>query len=158
MATEHNYKLSIQWTGNKGAGTSGYTAYDRSHTIVGDGKPVLLASSDPAFRGDKAKYNPEELLLASLSSCHMLWYLHLCAEAGVVVTGYTDHATGTMTETSGGGGRFTTVTLHPIVTVATIEMTTKANELHEKANALCYIAKSVNFPVHHVASSKITPA
>src|SRR5476651_1890681 len=109
MAKAHHYKITTNWTGNTGPGTSGYTDYDRSHTIVAEGKVEIACSSDPAFRGDKTKYNPEEMFLASLSSCHMLWYLHLCAEAGVVVTGYTDYASGTMTETDG-GGHFTQVT------------------------------------------------
>jgi organic hydroperoxide reductase OsmC/OhrA len=146
---QHRYTLTVTWTGNNGQGTSSYTAYDRSHTVQAADKIVIPGSSDPSFRGDKTRYNPEELFLASLSSCHMLWYLHLCAEAGVVVTAYTDHATGTMVETADGGGHFSEVTLHPAVTVKEEAMIGKANALHEKANALCYIANSCNFPVHH---------
>jgi organic hydroperoxide reductase OsmC/OhrA len=145
----HNYKLTINWTGNIGTGTSAYTAYKRDHEISIKGKPIIAASSDPAFRGDDSRYNPEELLLASISSCHMLWYLHLCATAGVIVTGYTDHATGVMEEIAEGGGRFTGITLHPVVTVTEVSMIEKANELHTKANELCFIANSVNFPVSH---------
>jgi organic hydroperoxide reductase OsmC/OhrA len=146
---QHQYALTVTWTGNKGQGTSGYTAYEREHTIQAANKIALPGSSDPSFRGDATRYNPEEMLVASLSSCHMLWYLHLCAEAGVVVTAYTDHATGTMIETAGGGGHFSEVTLHPVVTVQEETMIDKANALHKKANALCYIANSCNFPVHH---------
>jgi organic hydroperoxide reductase OsmC/OhrA len=145
----HSYNLTIKWTGNKGSGTSGYRAYDRSHTIMAEHKTEIAASSDPSFRGDKDRYNPEELLVASISSCHMLWYLHLCSEAGVTVTDYTDNATGQMIETSNGSGHFKEVILNPVVTVADGSMIAKANELHQKANKLCFVANSVNFPVHH---------
>jgi organic hydroperoxide reductase OsmC/OhrA len=144
----HNYQVTIHWTGNTGTGTAAYTTYQRDHEIRIEGKPMIAASSDPAFRGDSSKHNPEELLLASISSCHMLWYLHLCATAGVIVTGYSDHATGTMEETAD-GGKFTGITLHPVVTVADGSMIKKAGELHAKANQCCFIANSVNFPVHH---------
>lgn len=145
----HIYKLSLKWTGNKGTGTSAYTAYDRNYFITGENKMEIAGSSDPAFRGHKNRYNPEELLVASLSSCHMLWYLHLCAEAGVIVTDYTDNAKGIMIEASNGGGRFSEVKLYPVVTVSEKSMIAKANELHKKANELCFIANSVNFPVTH---------
>ena len=155
MNLQHNYTLTVKWTGNTGTGTSDYRGFERSHTISAGNKPAIFASSDPAFRGDKTKYNPEELFLASLSSCHMLWYLHLCAEAGVIVTDYVDNATGIMLETPDGGGHFTEVTLNPVVTVSEIAMTEKANELHTKANGLCFIANSVNFPVYHKPLCKI---
>ena len=149
MNKQHQYDTTITWTGNKGAGTAGYAGYERSHTLSVNNKTDILCSSDPAFRGDATKHNPEEFLLASLSSCHMLWYLHLCADAGVVVTAYTDNAKGIMEETEGGGGRFISVTLFPRVTVSDSSMIDKANALHEKANAFCFIANSCNFPVHH---------
>ena len=155
MNGQHQYNLTLKWTGNTGTGTSDYRAYERSHTICVDGKTEISASSDPAFRGDKTKHNPEEFLVAAISSCHMLSYLHLCAVAGVVVTDYVDHATGMMVETPNGGGHFTEVTLNPVVTVTEISMTEKANELHKKANQLCFIANSVNFPVLHNATSKV---
>jgi organic hydroperoxide reductase OsmC/OhrA len=155
MNKQHHYQLTTQWTGNTGTGTSGYTTYERSHTIAVNNKVVIESSSDPAFRGDNTKHNPEELLLASLSSCHMLWYLHLCAEAAIVVVDYIDNATGIMEETANGGGRFTAVTLNPIVTITETEAVQKANELHSKANELCFIANSVNFPVHHRTSCKV---
>lgn len=155
MTGQHNYNLTVKWTGNRGTGTSNYMAFDRSHLISIDNKTEISGSSDPAFRGDKTKHNPEDLLVASLASCHMLWYLHLCAEAKVIVVDYTDNATGIMVETLNGGGRFTEVTLNPIVTVTEGSMIEKANELHNKANELCFIANSVNFPVLHNAISKI---
>ena len=119
MATvkTHHYKATIKWTGNKGSGTSNYQDYNREHIISIDSKNNILGSSDPDFRGDKTKHNPEDLLISSLSACHMLWYLHLCSQAGVVVTDYIDDATGIMIETKNGGGNFTEVTLNPIVTV-----------------------------------------
>jgi organic hydroperoxide reductase OsmC/OhrA len=149
MGKQHSYKLTVKWTGNNGTGTSDYREFERNHSITAEGKPVIEGSSDPAFRGDKTKYNPEDLLLASLSSCHMLWYLHLCSTEGIVVTNYIDNATGTMAETPDGGGHFTEVTLNPVVIVTQKSMIEKANELHKKANELCFIANSVNFTVHH---------
>ena len=147
----HQYKIQITWTGNTGSGTSGYRSYQRSHIINASGKNGIECSSDPHFRGDASKYNPEELLVASLSSCHMLQYLHLCADAGIVVTAYDDNATGRMRLTADGGGHFTEVILAPKVMVKSANMVEEANELHGKANELCFIAKSVNFPVHHLA-------
>ena len=156
MSKEHHYKIGVQWTGNTGTGTAGYKSYERSHIIRVENKPDIAASSDPAFRGDPAKYNPEELLVASLSSCHMLWYLHLCSEAGVIVLDYTDDARGIMAETADGGGRFKEVLLSPVVTVTDTSMIEKANALHARANELCFIANSVNFPVKHTPTSIIS--
>jgi organic hydroperoxide reductase OsmC/OhrA len=145
----HRYDVSVTWTGNRGTGTSGYRGYDRDHDVTADGRPLIAASSDPAFRGDPARWNPELELVAALSQCHMLWYLHLCAMAGVVVTSYTDHADGTMTEDDDGGGRFTEVVLRPRVIIASPEMAEAAASLHKEAHAKCFIANSVNFPVRH---------
>jgi organic hydroperoxide reductase OsmC/OhrA len=143
----HSYQVEVKWTGNTGRGTTDYKAYERSHEIKVDGKLLILGSSDPAFRGDKTRYNPEELLVASLSACHMLWYLHVCAEAQIVVTHYLDQATGTMIETEDGAGRFTEVVLKPSVTVVNGGDPVLAEQLHEKAHHLCFIANSMNFPV-----------
>ncbi len=144
----HRYAVAVDWTGNTGTGTSGYRDYERRHEIsAGTRKPAIPGSSDPAFRGDPARWNPEELLVASLSACHKLWYLHLCAEAGIVVQAYTDHAEGEMEETADGSGRFTRVVLRPRVSVAAGCDAAKARELHHTAHAMCFIANSVNFPV-----------
>jgi len=156
VAGQHNYHISVTWTGNNGTGTSDYNAYDRSHIICSGNKIEIPCSSDPTFRGDKTKYNPEELLVASLSSCHMLWYLHLCAEAGVIVVDYIDNASGIMIEIANGGGRFKEVTLNPVVTVTENSMIEKANELHKRANERCFIANSVNFPILHNPTIRIT--
>ncbi len=150
----HNYSVIVKWTGNKGEGTSSYTAYGREHTISIEHKPDILGSADAPFRGDVTKHNPEDMLLSSLSTCHMLWYLHLCADAGIVVTDYTDHATGTLVVTPGSGGHFSEVTLHPSVTITDKTMIDKANELHDKAHHFCFIANSVNFPVKHEPSCR----
>ncbi|QKX07636.1 OsmC family peroxiredoxin [Aquimarina sp. TRL1] len=146
---EHNYKATVKWTGNKGKGTSNYKEFERCHTISIEKKPDILCSSDPAFRGDKTKYNPEELLLSSLSACHMLWYLHLCSESNVIITEYSDQATGIMYETCNGSGHFSEVNLNPKTKVTETSMIKKAIELHKKANELCFIANSVNFKVNH---------
>src|ERR1700761_234482 len=146
---EHHYKATISWVGNQGTGTSNYRAYSRNHDIAVEGKPIIPSSSDPSFRGDPTRYNPEELLVSSLSGCHMLWYLHLCSVNGVVVVDYQDEATGTMEETADGSGHFKEVTLYPVVTVATEEMVKKAYSLHQEASKLCFIANSCNFPIHH---------
>jgi organic hydroperoxide reductase OsmC/OhrA len=156
LKKEHHYRLKVHWTGNKGSGTSNYKAYERSHLISAENKPDILATSDPAFRGDPSKYNPEELLLASLSSCHMLWFLHLCAENGVVVLSYSDNPEGTMIENENGSGKFAGVVLHPQVTVTEKEMIEKLDELHEKANQYCFIANSVNFPVRHFSTGIVS--
>ena len=148
--TLHRYAVRVTWTGNTGNGTASYQGYERAHDIAADGKPVIAASSDPAFRGDPARWNPEELLVASLSSCHKLWYLALCAQAGIVVTAYDDAAEGSMAEEADGGGRFTAVTLHPRVTISATSDATRATALHEEAHRMCFIARSVNFPVTHV--------
>lgn len=148
----HHYEIDMKWTGNQGNGTSQYTAYERSYTLQAHGKPEILGSSDPSFRGDASRYNPEDLLVASLSSCHMLCYLHLCAVNKVVVLAYEDKATGTMTETDNGGGHFTEVTLNPVITLESMAMMDKADALHHEANKLCFIANSCNFPVHHKAT------
>ena len=146
---EHHYKTTITWVGNQGTGTSNYRAYSRNHDIAIAGKQVIPASSDPSFRGDPSRYNPEELLVSSLSGCHMLWYLHLCSVNGVIVVDYKDEATGIMEESDDGNGRFKEVTLHPMVTVTDATMVQKANSLHHEANKLCYIANSCNFPILH---------
>ena len=149
MKRQHNYSATIKWTGNKGKGTLNNKEFERSHMISINNKPDILCSSDPAFLGDKTKYNPEELLLASLSSCHMLWYLHLCSESNVVVTEYIDKPTGIMIEEPNGSGCFSEVSLNPIIKVTEQSMIEKPIELHKKANELCFIANSVNFKVFH---------
>src|ERR1700731_394175 len=147
MQREHTYSVSLVWTGNTGKGTSDYRSYTRDHEINVVGKPSIYGSADPKFRGDPARYNPEELLVSSLSSCHMLWYLHLCADAGIVVVSYEDRAEGIMEEPSDGAGRFVRVTLRPLVRIAgSVE---QAEALHQRAHELCFIANSVNFPVGH---------
>ena len=153
MQREHRYSVNVRWTGNTGKGTSDYRSYQRNHEINVLGKPPILASADPKFRGDPLRYNPEELLVSALSTCHMLWYLHLCADAGIVVVSYEDRAEGTMEESSEGGGRFVHVTLHPHVRVT--GSAEQAETLHQRAHELCYIANSVNFPIEHEAVTNV---
>jgi organic hydroperoxide reductase OsmC/OhrA len=149
MSNIHRYQATIAWTGNRGTGTNNYGAYGRDHEIYCPGKPVIAVSSDPAFRGDPNRYNPEELLVASISSRHMLWYLHLCADAGVTVTAYEDSAEGRLEERADGSGRFTEVVLRPNVTIAAGADTALAERLHAKAHEKCFIANSVNFPISY---------
>ena len=144
MAHEHNYKLIAVWTGNKGEGTKNVRTYDRSHTISIEGKPELFLTTDNPAVGDKSKLNPEDLLVTAISSCHMLSYLYICSLEGVVITSYTDHATGIMLEQANGGGSFKEVTLNPTFYVADESMVEKAINLHHKAHEICYIANSVN--------------
>ena len=148
MNLEHHYALEIEWTGNRGTGTSDYKAYGRDHLVTAEGKPSLAGSSDRSFRGDPERWNPEELLLAALSQCHMLSYLHEAATHGIVVESYVDAATGTMEQTHDGGGHFTIATLRPHVTISDGDPTL-ARALHHDANVKCFIAASVNFPVIH---------
>lgn len=149
MSRTHSYDVSVTWTGNRGTGTSGYRDYGRDHDVTAAGPAPIAASSDAAFRGDPGRWNPELELTAALAQCHMLWYLHLAAAAGVVVTAYADDAHGTMAETADGGGHFTEVVLRPRVTVASAGMIETAVSLHRDAHAKCFIANSVNFPVRH---------
>lgn len=150
MTSEHTYDVTVEWTGNLGAGTEGYRAFSRAHEVLVDGKAPIAASSDPAFRGDDSRWNPEELLVASITQCHLLWYLHLCAANGVNVIDYEDRAHGVMRmDPTGGGGQFAQVVLRPEVTVADASMVDKARALHDEVGAVCFIARSVNFPLTH---------
>ncbi len=153
MPGQHAYAIEVSWTGNTGSGTSDYRSYRRTCVVRAGGKPDLAGSSDPHFRGDADRWNPEELLVAALSQCHLLSFLHAAAAAGVVVVGYTDAATATMV-TSGNGGRMTEVVLHPAVTVAEESMVEQLPALHETAHRDCFIASSVNFPVRHEPVSR----
>ena len=147
---KHRYEIKIEWTGNQGEGTRDYKSYNRNHEISGQEKyKEILASSDPSFLGDSSRYNPEELFLSSISSCHMLWYLHLCAVNKIVITNYVDYATGIMEEEEGGSGKFKEVTLHPEITIKNKGFIKKAESLHSEANRLCFIANSCNFKIHH---------
>lgn len=147
MGHKHFYQTRVAWTGNAGIGTSGYRNYRRSYEVSSEGKAAISGSSDPAFRGDRTRWNPEDLLITSLSACHKLWYLHLCADAGVVVLEYIDNAEGVVEEQSDGSGRFTQVTLLPRVIVTPASDMEQADALHEAAHAKCFSANSVNFPV-----------
>ncbi|WP_316830767.1 OsmC family protein [Pedobacter aquatilis] len=154
MPKDHLYKTTVTWTGNKGSGTMDYRSYDRDYLISVDGKADISGSSDSAFLGDKSRHNPEDLLLASISSCHMLWYLHLCSKNEIVVIDYKDEAVGTMEESADGSGKFREVTLHPQVLIADKAHFELAESLHQEANKMCFIANSLNFPVKHQASCK----
>jgi len=143
---EHTYRLQIEWTGNRGSGTSAYRAYGREHTIRAAGKADIAGSSDPAFRGDAARWNPEELLVAAAATCHQLWYLHLCADAGIVVLRYVDDTVGTMRDNPE-RGCFTRIVLRPRVVIRAGGDAALAARLHHDAHARCYVANSVNFPI-----------
>jgi organic hydroperoxide reductase OsmC/OhrA len=156
MTSQHRYRVTTNWTGNLGTGTSDYRMYSRDHEIGGPTKSArILGSSDPHFRGDEARYNPEETLVASLSACHMLWLLHLCADAGITVTDYLDEAEGSMAEDADGSGQFTQVILRPQMTILEGDRQNEAHALHDKAHAMCFIARSVNFPVLHEARVQV---
>lgn len=146
---QHTYRVNVVWTGNEGSGTANYRAYSRNHEISAAGKTPVLGSADPSFRGDPARWNPEELLLASLSACHKLWYLGLCAAAGVTVVAYRDEAEGAMLEESSGAGQFSSVTLRPRVEITADSDRQTALDLHHKAHDMCFIARSMNFPVNN---------
>ncbi len=147
MSRTHTYEVRVRWTGNRGGGTSGYRDYGRDHLITVGSNPPIEGSSDMAFRGDPQRYNPEQLLVASVSACHMLWYLHLCAAARVTVTDYEDDPLGTMVENADGSGRFTRVVLRPRIVVSAGADRKRAAALHAEAHRLCFIANSVTFPI-----------
>jgi organic hydroperoxide reductase OsmC/OhrA len=143
---KHHYSLAMTWTGNTGQGTKGYSTYSRNHIYTKEGKPEILGSSDPSFRGDLSRHNPEEMLVGILSSCHMLWYLHLCSVNGIIVDSYHDDPEGTMREEADGNGKFENVQLNPRIVIRAGDLA-KAEALHEEAHHFCFIANSVNFPV-----------
>ncbi|MDR4532593.1 OsmC family protein [Glutamicibacter sp. PS] len=147
--TEHQYRVSVHWTGNLGQGTSGYRAYSRDHIVSAEGMPTLAGSADATFHGARDRWNPEQLLLAALSQCHMLSYLHLAVLHSVNVSGYRDEATGTMQLNRDHSGQFTSATLYPQVSLVDESQRELADSLHAQANKVCFIARSVNFPVHH---------
>jgi organic hydroperoxide reductase OsmC/OhrA len=150
MSKVHRYTVTNRWTGDLGSGTSAYTAYSRNHELDAAAKvEPIPCSSDPVFRGDPSRYNPEELLVGALSACHMLVLLHLCADARIVVTGYSDEAEGEMIERPDGSGEFTRVVLRPRMAIADPARIADAIALHHRAHELCFIARSVNFPVEH---------
>ncbi|MFJ3961088.1 OsmC family protein [Streptomyces sp. NPDC090036] len=148
MARLHSYATRVTWTGNLGTGTSHYRAFSRAHEVAAGELPAILGSSDPTFHGDASRWNPEQLLLAALSQCHMLSYLHFCTVNGVVVTSYVDEATATMA-TARDSGQFTEAVVRPRITVSEESMVVAAVALHEEAHRACFIANSVNFPVRH---------
>ena len=151
----HTYEIAVTWTGDRGEGTSSIKGYDRSHTISADGPPDIEGTADPTFLGDPARWNPEQLFVAALSQCHMLWYLGLCARAGVVVSEYVDRPAGTMVTAPDGSGRFTEVVLRPRITVAAEDQVERATALHEKANRMCFVAQSVTCDIRHEPEIKV---
>lgn len=147
--SHHEYRVSLEWTGNRGTGTDSYRSYGRDHIVSSPGLPDLPGTADPTFHGDKDRWNPEQLLLAALSQCHMLSYLHIAVNNGLKVIGYTDTAQGTLRLNADNSGEFTQVVLMPAVRLADESQRELANSLHEQANKVCFIARSVNFPVLH---------
>jgi organic hydroperoxide reductase OsmC/OhrA len=148
MDFDHHYAVRVQWQGNLGVGTSDHRGYSRDLLITSEGNPPIEGSSDPAFRGAPERWNPEELMLAALSECHLLSYLYVAVNHGIVVTAYEDDAIGTIVQTADGGGHFTSVTLRPVVTIAAGDPDV-ARSIHQEASQKCFIAASVNFPVLH---------
>jgi organic hydroperoxide reductase OsmC/OhrA len=148
---QHQFRITTQWTGNLGTGTSSYTAYSRNHELSAPGKATRIAGSSAVARGDHSRYNPEELLIGALSACHMMWVLHLCADAGIAVTEYSDEATGEMAEHPDGSGEFTRVVLHPRMIITDPARIAEAEALHDRAHQVCCMARSMNFPVDHQA-------
>ena len=153
----HTYQVQTIWSGNTSGPAVSYNSYSRDHTIRIEGKPDLAGSADPGFRGDASRHNPEDLLVAALSACHMLWYLHLCTANGITVHAYEDQADGLMQETRDGGGRFTRVTLKPVIRISPAALKDKALALHQQAHTHCFIANSVNFPVLHEPVIDVEP-
>lgn len=157
MQNGHSFAVSIEWTGNRGSGTSDHRAFSRDLVLTAEGKPPIEGSSAKAFRGDPARWNPEEALVAALVQCHLLSYLYVAVQNGIVVESYTDAATGSLQTDSNGGGRFTEVVLHPVVTISSGDPQV-AQRIHAEANALCFIASSVNFPVRHEPTVEVLAA
>lgn len=148
---EHDYTSTVTWTGNRGTGTSAYRAYDRTWEVRTPGKPVIKCSNDPLLGGDPTLHNPEDLLLSALSSCHMLWYLHLASDAGIAVQAYEDTPLGVGESAPDGTGRFLRAILRPVITVPAGTDLTLADDIHHQISAKCFVARSVNFPVEYAA-------
>jgi organic hydroperoxide reductase OsmC/OhrA len=155
VARAHRYTVTVEWTGNRGEGTSSYRSYDRDHEVTAESTAPIAGSSDPAFRGNPSRWNPEQLLVTAAAQCHMLSYLHHAAVNGVVVTAYIDHPTAVMTEDGAGGGRFTEITLHPLVTITDADQVELADRLHHDANRTCFVASSLALPVEHEARTLV---
>jgi organic hydroperoxide reductase OsmC/OhrA len=143
----HQYKLKIEWTGNNGNGTEKYDKYRRDFTIHFENKAPVFASADSIFRGDPSKLNPEEMLLSAISSCHMLWFLHECADHGIKLIEYTDTPEAVLEIVPGNGGRFTEATLTPEIVLESFDGKINILELYELAAKKCFIANSCNFPI-----------
>lgn len=155
IAARHDFQVDVVWTGNTGQGTNDDHSYRRTHEVRAAGKRTIAGSAAPAFGGDTDRYTPEELLVTALSQCHMLWFLHLAAESGVLVLGYHDQPHGLLTENPDGSGQIAELTLTPEVTVADRASVDAAEALHQRAHELCYIAKAVTFPIHHEVSTRV---
>jgi organic hydroperoxide reductase OsmC/OhrA len=149
---QHKFQVTTRWTGNLGTGTSAYAAYSRNHEVSAPGKAMRIEGSSAVKRGDHSRYNPEELLIGALSACHMMWVLHLCADAGIIVTDYADDAVGEMAEHPDGSGEFTCVLLRPRMTISDSARVDEATKLHDQAHHVCCLARSMNFPVDHAAN------
>lgn len=158
VAGEHRYSVTVEWTGNRGEGTSGYRTYERDHVVSAEHLPSIAGSADAHFRGNPSRWNPEQLLVAAAAQCHMLAYLHHAADNGVVVTAYVDHPTAIMTEDGNGGGRFTEITLHPVVTITDPGSAELAGRLHADAGRSCFVAASLAVPVGHEARTVVRGA
>ena len=155
MANTHSYTAHVTWTGNRGTGTASYHAYGREHEVAIDGKPTILGSSDPSFLGDAAKWNPEDMLISSISTCHMLWFLHLASDAGWVVETYEDRVKAVMQMNPNGSGQFSSATLHPVVRISAGDPAL-LDDLHHKAHEMCFIARSLSFEIGCEASVSTT--
>src|SRR5690554_243154 len=153
--TRHHYDIHVIWTGNTGTGTSSLRDYSRAHDVMAQGLPVIAGSSDPAFRGDPSRWNPEQLFLASIAQCHMLWYLGLASSSGVLVTGYRDRPTGVMVEEPNGAGQFEGVTLRPTVTISNTSDRALAVTLHDRVADYCFIARSISTPISHEVTVQV---
>jgi organic hydroperoxide reductase OsmC/OhrA len=158
MGKRHDFAAAIVWTGNRGQGTSHYRGYDRTWDIALPAKDVIHCSNDPMLGGDPSKMNPEDLLLSSLAACHMLWYLHLASDAGIVVTEYRDNPVGHGETLPNGAGRFLSAVLKPEITIRAGADLAVARTLHERVHEYCFIARSVNFPVSYEPLFKVGPA
>ncbi len=156
--TDHSYEVSVRWTGDRGTGTSGYREYGRDHDVVAPGKPDIAGSADPTFRGDRDRWNPEELVVAALAQCHMLSYLHVAVTQGFTVVDYEDRATASLNLNRDGSGELTEATLHPVVTILEADRVADAEAAHATASNLCFIARSVAFPVHHAPHTTVRAA
>ncbi len=147
------FKVQAKWSSKNALDVS---INGKTHQVFIDDKSPLTVSAAKAFKGDETKYNPEDLLLSALASCHMMSYFYVCAQNGIELIDYKDEAVGVLELKADGSGAFTSVVLNPVVTISKSEMIDKAVSLHKEAHSICFIAHPCNVLISHTVLLQVT--